>query len=83
MDKNITNNRIFFILSLGILLLSILGIFSNFLFQRLSIQNNADHYALKYVEDFNKNMEIEANSFSNILHIIEEKNLQKKLFIFK
>lgn len=77
MDKNITNNRIFFILSFGILLLSIIGILSNYLFQRLSIQNNADYYALKYLDDFNKNMEMEANSFSNLIHIIEEKNLQK------
>lgn len=81
MDKNITNNRIFFILSFGILLLSIIGILSNYLFQRLSIQNNADYYALKYLDDFNKNMEMEANSFSNLIHIIEEKNLQIVIYL--
>lgn len=81
MDKNITNNRIFFILSFGILLLSMVGIVSNYVFQRFSIQNNADYYALKYIDDFNKNMEIEANSFSNLAHIIEEKNLQKNYLL--
>lgn len=63
MDKNITNNKIFLILSFGIVLLSILGMISNYMFQRFSIQNNAEYYALKYIEDFNKNMENEANSF--------------------
>ena len=81
MNKNITNNRIFFILSFGILLLSMIGMVSNYLFQRFSIQNNADYYALKYIDDFNKNMEIEANSFSNLTHIIEEKNLQNNYLL--
>lgn len=81
MDKNITNNKIFLILSFGIVLLSILGMISNYMFQRFSIQNNAEYYALKYIEDFNKNMENEANSFSNIVHILEEKNLQKNYLL--
>ncbi len=53
------------------------GIVSNYQFQRLSIQNNADYYAQKYIDDFNKNMESEANFFSNLIHIIDEKNLQE------
>ena len=81
MNKNFTNIRIFFILSFGILLLSMIGMVSNYLFQRFSIQNNADYYALKYIDDFNKNMEIEANSFSNLTHIIEEKNLQNNYLL--
>jgi hypothetical protein len=77
-NKNITNNRIFFILSFGILLLSMIGIVSNYQFQRSSIQNNADYYALKYIEDFNKNLEIETNSF--LCHDVarESRNIRGK-----
>ena len=76
-DKNFSNNKIFFILSLGIILLSLLGVISNDISQRSTIQNNAEQYILKFTEDFNKNLENEVNSLHSFLSLIDNENLYK------
>lgn len=71
----INNNRIFLLLSLGIIILSSLGMFSNYTFQRFTIQNNAEHYVSKYIENFDFNIKNEANSLNSFYHLIEKENL--------
>lgn len=77
MNKNVTNNKIFIILSIGVILLSLLGMISNYFFQRSTIQNNAQYYALRYNQDFDNNIENEANSIHSFLHLINDEILLK------
>ncbi len=72
LDKNITNhNKIFLILSFGVILLSLLGMILNYQFQKLSIQNNAEYNVTKYNKDFDENIKHEANSLHSFLNLLD------------
>lgn len=76
MHKSNVDNKIFVFLSIGIVILSSIGMISNYIFQRLNIQNNTEEYILKYTENFNNYINNEVNhlcSFSNLVILNNDK----------
>lgn len=73
MDKSVVNNKIFLILSFGIILLSLLGIISNYLSQLTILQNNASSNISKYDDNLEKYFQIQVNHIRNIIFLLEKK----------
>lgn len=73
MNKNVINSKIFLILSFGIILLSLLGIISNYLSQLTILEHNANNNISKYDDNFDKNIQIQVNYIHNILLLLEER----------
>ena len=71
MGKSIVNSRTFLFLSFGIMLLSFVGIISNYLSQLTTLQHNAHTNVLKYDDNFEKYFQIQANHIQNILFLLE------------
>ena len=70
MHKSTVDNKIFVLLSIGIIILSSIGMICNYVFQLSSIQNNTKQYISKYSENLHNYLNNEINnlnSFSNLI----------------
>ncbi len=81
MGKSIVNSRTFLFLSFGIMLLSFVGIISNYLSQLTTLQHNAHTNVLKYDDNFEKYFQIQANHIQNILFLLEKREDLIKSFL--
>lgn len=73
LNKNVINSRVFLILSFGIILLSLLGIISNYFSQLTILQHNADNNVSKYDDNFDKNIQIQVNYILFYFYLKNEK----------
>ena len=74
MHKNSIDNKIFVLLSIGIVILSSIGMISNYMFQRSTIQNNTEEYVLKYSENLNNYITKEISHLNSFSHLIINNN---------
>ena len=77
LNKNIVNSKIFLVLSFGIILLSFVGIISNYLSQLAILEHNAADAVSKYDDNFEKNLEIQVSYIQITRH--RNKHLQLKI----
>ncbi|MCW9026875.1 MAG: hypothetical protein OQJ77_06115 [Thiovulaceae bacterium] len=64
----------FFILTLSVIPLSGLGLFSNYYFQKKSINQNSSNTLTKYKKELNAYLDNEVNMISSILELVKEKD---------
>jgi len=68
------NKYAFFILSITVIFLSVLGLISNYIIQLQSIENKTSKAIPKYTKEFNKFIDSQANMISSVLELVKEKD---------